>query len=408
MARGEMRVLHVEAGREYRGGQNQARLLAEGLAGRAGLRQAVLTRAGSRLAREMEAAGLPVIGVPWAAGLDPRAVAAIARALPDRDVAHAHSSHGLQALVLARAISGAGARLVASRRVGTAPGSPPVWRRADVVLAVSGVAREALLRVGLEPARVRVVHDAVATDDLRPQRPGVLRRAAGAEEGELLVGAAGALTQEKGHRTLVRAFARVAEARPGARLVIAGEGPLEGELEALAAGLGVGDRVALPGRLPEVARSMTDLDVYVMPSRDEGLGVATAEAMWLGVPAVVTTAGGLPELAGGVLPTVRPEDPEAMASQILRLAGDPELRRRVGEAAAEHAAGFTVEAMAAGTLAGYRAAVESAWKRRAHLRRARGRPVPPPPDRVAASAAAAAAAEAAVRKARPDAEAPGA
>ncbi|HKK07297.1 MAG TPA: glycosyltransferase, partial [Gemmatimonadota bacterium] len=293
----------------------------------------------------------------WEAGLDPRAVLGLARAAPGWEVLHAHSAHALQAALLALALAGGPGRLVASRRLDFPLRSTAAWRRADVVVAVSAAVRDVLVAQGIEPGRIRVVHDGIDPAALEPPLPGRLRRAAGAGEGELLVGAAGALVGHKDHPTLLRAAARVLEERADVRFVIAGEGPGRPGLEGLARELGVEGRVALPGHVDEVARSLGDLDLFVMASSGEGLGSAALEALFSGVPVVLSRAGGLSEVAGDALPSVPPSDSVALADVLLRLLADPEERARVAGAARERADRFGAARMVAGTLAAYRAAL---------------------------------------------------
>jgi glycosyltransferase involved in cell wall biosynthesis len=361
-------VLHVDAAREWRGGQNQARLLVSELA-RRGLEQALAARPDSRLAAEVDALGVRVVPLRWRTGLDPAAVVGLARELGAGgwDVVHAHSSHALQTSLLALALAGGRSALVGSRRLDFPLRSPAVWRRADVVLAVSWAVRDVLVTGGLEPARVRVVHDGVDLRETKPRpvpgpdarsgsgAPGRLRRAAGAGPGDLLVGTAGALVGHKDHATLLQAAAEVVRARPEARFVVAGEGPLRPELERLAETLGLGPRVSLPGHLPDVAGSLAELDLFVLSSSGEGLGSASLEALAAGVPVVLTRAGGLVDVAGDVLPSVPPGDSAALAAAILRLLADPEARARVARAGRERVRAFSAAAMAERTLDAYRA-----------------------------------------------------
>lgn len=364
-----LRVLHVDAAREWRGGQNQVRLLAGRLRGRAGVEQAVAGRAGSRLLAEAAELGVATVPLPWRPALDPRAVAGLAREAGDWDLLHAHNSHALQAGILALAASGAPSRLVASRRSAFEFSSSRTWRRADLVLAVSGAVRRVALRSGLEPARVRVVHSGVEPEAVTPAGPGVLREVTGASDGDLLVGAAGALDASKDHRTLVRAAARVARQRAGVRFVVAGEGPLRERLEGEVRDRGLEGRFALPGHLPELGRSLGDLDLFVMCSRQEGFGSAALEAMAAGVATVVTRAGGLVEMAGDAVPTVPPGDPEALAAEILRLLDDGDERRRVAERGRRRVhERFTAAHTADATLAAYRE-VEASRLRRLEYRR---------------------------------------
>lgn len=349
-----LRVLHVDSGREWRGGQNQVRLLAGELAGRPGVAQALATARGSRLAAEGEALELELRPLAWRAALDPRALLGLARAAAGRDVVHAHDSHGLQAAWLAICLRGVRAALVGSRRVLRPVRSPWLYRRCDLVLAVSGAVREVLVRQGIERRRVEVVPDGIDPGELEPQAPERLRGLFAAAAGEVeLVGTVGALTPEKGHDVLLRAVREVAARRPAARFVLVGEGPERGRLERLAAELGVADRVVFAGRLEAAARALSGLDVFVLPSLEEGLSTAYLEALAAGVPAIATLAGGQGEVAGEALPTVPPGDPSALAAGILELLGSPARRREVAAAGRRRSEGFSAARMAGATLAAY-------------------------------------------------------
>ena len=98
-----MRVLQIDSGREWRGGQNQARLLCRELT-RAGIEQTLVTKRDSELARRAAADGTKVLEVPWGWGLDPRAWFQLHRAVSDfkPDILHAHDSHALWPIVRPR------------------------------------------------------------------------------------------------------------------------------------------------------------------------------------------------------------------------------------------------------------------------------------------------------------------
>lgn len=364
-----LRVLHVDAAREWRGGQNQLRLLARELERRPGVEQAVAARADSRLAEEVRSLGVRLRPLTWAAGVDPRAVAGLAALASGWDLLHAHSSHALQAALAALALDGGPAGLVASRRLDFRLRSPGVWRRADLVLAVSRAVSDVMVECGVEPARLRVVHDGVDPDELRPQRPGRLRAAAGVPEGAALVGTLGALVGHKDHPTLVRAAAEVAEGRPDVHFAVAGEGPERARLERMVEEAGLVGRFHLPGHVDAAARSLSDLDLFVMSSSGEGLGSAVLEAMAAGVPAVITRAGGLADVAEAGVPSVPPGDPGALAGEVARLLEDARARRSAARAGERALPGFTSAAMATGTLRAYREVVGRGRRLWEHFRR---------------------------------------
>lgn len=150
-------VLHVDTAREDQGGQDQARLLVAGLARRPGVRQALIAPASSRLAREAAELGVDVRPAAWRAVVDPRALSVLRAGFADDwDVVHAHDGHAVRSVLLARALSGGRAPVVASRRVDSRPGRISTWRRADLVIAESRRVRDLLVTQGLERRRVEV------------------------------------------------------------------------------------------------------------------------------------------------------------------------------------------------------------------------------------------------------------
>src|SRR6266516_5279213 len=136
-----MRVLQVDSGREWRGGQNQVWLLCRELGTDAGIAQVLVTKSGSELARRVGDDGVTVQGTTWEIGLDPRAWWQLRRTIAafQPDVIHVHDSHALTlaATVAQRGGRGEGHRLVATRRVAFHTGRFGAWRRPDRIIAIS-------------------------------------------------------------------------------------------------------------------------------------------------------------------------------------------------------------------------------------------------------------------------------
>jgi glycosyltransferase involved in cell wall biosynthesis len=154
-------------------------------------------------------------------------------------------------------------------------------------------------------------------------------------DGSPVVGAVGRFSEEKGHRYLLEALARVRRSLPGARLVLVGYGALEGELRSRAAGLGLDGAVTFTGER-DSAEVLSSFDLFVQPSLYESQGLALLEAMAAGIPAVATSVGGVADVVrdGETGLLVPPADPDALAGAILRLAGAPDLGLRLAQGAA--------------------------------------------------------------------------
>ena len=347
------RVVHVASGREWRGGQRQVWLLARELARAGKVEQVVVTGARSELAARLAEDGVRVRAVPWSAGLDPRVLPGVLGELRGASLVHAHDAHAVTLGGLAAGLTGR--PLVATRRVDFHLRRPGFWARAERVIAISRAVADVLVADGIAPARIAVVHSGVPLDDLRRTPRLGVRDRLGLAPGTTVAANVAALVGHKDHATLLRTAARLAGRFPSLHWVVAGEGPERAPLERLRAELGLDGRVHLLGHIPEPVRLVADADLFVMSSREEGLGTAVLDAMALGIPVASTTAGGLPEMledGAGVL--APPRDPDALAHAVARLLEEPGLARSVSQRASAAVTRFTAERMAEAVGSVYR------------------------------------------------------
>ena len=159
------------------------------------------------------------------------------------------------------------------------------------------------------------------------------------EPGDQLLVAVGNLYPVKGHAHLIDALSLLADRYPALHLAISGRGELEGALRARAEALRLGHRVHLLGLRSDVPAVLAAADIFVLPSRSEGLPLALLEAMFAGCPIVATDVGEVRvALAGGTAGVlVEPGNPVALAVGLDRLLGDPPAARTLGEQARAHA-----------------------------------------------------------------------
>jgi glycosyltransferase involved in cell wall biosynthesis len=152
------------------------------------------------------------------------------------------------------------------------------------------------------------------------------------------------LRKEKGHADLLNAVSLLSEMGTPVRLLLAGSGPLEGQLRATRDQMGLQGRVVFLGLRDDVPDLLAAADLFVLASHFEGLPVAVMEALAAGKPVVATEVGGLPEaVANGVEGLlVPPSRPDRLAEAIARLVADPALRAQMAEAAQQRGATFDI------------------------------------------------------------------
>jgi glycosyltransferase involved in cell wall biosynthesis len=205
----------------------------------------------------------------------------------------------------------------------------------DRLLIISQAAKESLppaLRrratVVIHGIEMEPVHRArAARESARPE----VRREFGLSDGELLVLTVANLRPEKANDVLLRSARTMLDRGAPIRFLVAGTGPLRDELESQRTALGLGDHFRFLGERSDILRLLSAADLFVLPSRQEGLPVVLMEAAAMGVPIVVTRVGEIPNLWTEGLDAliVPPEDPDALVDAISALAGDAELRQRL-------------------------------------------------------------------------------
>lgn len=324
------------------------------------------------LVEQFESDGIPVHCLDGGREWDLRWVSRLRRLVRDRgyDVVHVHSPYvaGFARLGLRSLPRRVRPRLVYTEHLPWGGYRKPTrllnrltYRLDDADIAVSRTVRESV-----QPAlrdRVEVVIHGLFPERIREhstQRDDV-RRELGVAPGELLVGTVAHLTRQKGYPVLLEAARLVIDEGLPVRFIAAGRGPEEAAIRGIHERLALGDRFRLMGFRPDAIRLMSAFDLFVLASWYEGLPVTVMEALTLGVPVVATEVGGTPELVTsgveGLL--VPPGRPDEVAAAIVTLAGAPDLRRGMSEAAVRRASTFDIQAATGKVEAIYRSVVTS-------------------------------------------------
>ena len=205
-------------------------------------------------------------------------------------------------------------------------------KQADAFVAISPSVRGELVAEGYDPSRIFDLPNGVPVPEV-PWQPR-------SNPDSLRATFVGRLAPEKGLDALVDAWPIVLRERPQARLTLIGEGPERSQLEQRISRLGLGQSVDLPGASSDPMVVLRESDLFVLPSREEGMSIALLEAMALGIPSVASAIpGNLALMTEGVHGRLAPPDnPPALARAILDHRADPRApsmaeaaRRRVVE-----------------------------------------------------------------------------
>jgi glycosyltransferase involved in cell wall biosynthesis len=226
-------------------------------------------------------------------------------------------------------------------------------RFTDRAIAVSGSTRDFLVRERHVPAkRVRLIWNGAPLAEFAPVGLAAAlatRRELGLPADAPVVGSISRLSEQKGHRYLLDAAARVLPRRPDARFLIVGDGDQMEPLRRQARALGIAPSVLFAGHRTDVPALLGALDVFCISSTYEGTPLALFEAMAAGKAIVSTAVDGCREVledgATGLL--VPPRDPEALAAALLRALDDSALRASLAKRAREASARYDIAACVA-------------------------------------------------------------
>lgn len=360
----QLTIAHVDTEAGFSGGQVQVFLLMDGLA-RAGVRNVLFCRPGSieeQRARELSIGVRPVsMRGDWQLS----AISRLSRGFLAEDVDLVHLHTGRANWLGGWAARRAGKPAITTRRMDR-PIRNNLWTRklyGDLVqraAAISPAVAQLLREGGVPPERIVTLCSAVDPQAIAATRArDDVRRELGAEPGELVLLGLARMTRRKGFDVLLQSLAQLnaAASLPPWRCWLGGDGEVVDDLRRQVGELGLEQRVNFLGQRNDTPDLLGAADVFVMPSRAEGLGIAGLEAMAAGLPLIASRVGGLADAVShnetGLL--VPPENPAALAEALTQVFSDDPLRERLGAAGpAWVARRFSPQAMVDGYLSLYR------------------------------------------------------
>jgi len=379
MVKGPLTIFHLDDGKELRGGQRQLLCLAKELSA-LGHKNIIVCRKNSPLSRQAARIGLEIFTLPYFFEWDPVSAVILRykirteiknQALPA--ILHSHTSHTAAHSWLAS--PGLNCVRIVHRRVDFAPGNgistELKYARADRVIAISKPVREILINAGIPPGKIALVNSSIdlstapwqknGFEAYRKSSRGKISALFGIKKDAFWTGSLMALVPHKDPLNFIRSAKIVLDAKPDTHFLLAGEGKLRGQAQELAKTLGLEKKLHFLGYYPKPYEILSALDLFVLSSREEGMGSVLLEAMNAGVPIAAADAGGITDVIenekNGLL--VPRENPEALARAQLRIMTDVELAKNLAAGGRRRLADFSSVKMAESTLRIYEEAVEN-------------------------------------------------
>jgi len=230
----------------------------------------------------------------------------------------------------------------------------PCWGKS--VIAISEpVAKHLAEDFGIDKQRIVLIYNGLDIRDF-PVVDENIRQARRREfdiHGSPIIGIIARLSEVKGHRVLIKAMGLIVPKFPKAVLLVIGQGDIENSLKQLVQDLKLQDHVRFLSVVDKTSTVLGLMDVFVMPSKQEGLGLSVMEAQASGLPVVASRVGGLPSLIrhGETGLLVKPNDESELSQAILQLLGDRAKALAMGQAARRFIEQeFSVDEMAEDTL----------------------------------------------------------
>jgi len=301
--------------------------------------------AGGILEGQLQNMGCRIYHLPKRNGFDPLIGLRLRRLCRNEGIGVLHSHNFASWIYAGLAVKfGAKVRHVHTEHSGVDPSPRRFFlerrlaAQTDEVVAVSKeVKRYMVDRVGVPANQICVVYNGVDARrySFDNSARSLIRSELSISENEVVAGVVARLAPVKGHSFLLEAMRIIRTKNPLVRLLVVGDGELRTELEGKATALGLSELIMFLGERHDIPRIMSAMDIYVLPSENEGMNLTLLEAMSMGLPVVARNVGGNPEIVrhdeSGLL--VSKQNVEQMAQGLLRLAADRAERVRMGDAA---------------------------------------------------------------------------
>lgn len=320
-----MKILHLDTGREWRGGQRQVLFLHEGLL-RSGVESVIVCNEMGELCKK-DVPG--IIPVSFSGEADLSFISEFKSIIKHEkpDIVHTHDAHSLTPSLFVK-ITGRNFKLINTRRVDFSVNKNFISRKkynnnmVSCVIAISDAIKKILIKDGVRPEKIPVIHSGVRFPaSIDYSKVLELRVKYNITDESYVIGNIANISDHKDHRTLLSAFDKFSRSVDNAKLILAGSGPMYDEVKAFSDTLPCSGSVIFTGHTDDVYEHIALFDIFCMSSKTEGLCTSIIDALFMGKPVAATRAGGIPELVkhkfNGLLSDVG--DSDGLAENLLEI-----------------------------------------------------------------------------------------
>ena len=300
--------------------------------------------------------GIPTVTFPFRFPYDVQTILRLFRYIRRNGISLVHTHSSVDSWAASIAARSAGVPVVRSRHltapISTSPLSRFLYMKlADLVITSGRTIRDAMIeRNGYNPDRIIPIAAGVDEKRFRPGLdPSGVRAELKLSDRDYVIGMVAVLRSWKGHLDLLEAARLLLPEKPDLKLLMVGEGPYRKTIEERVRQLELQDRVVMTGYRDDVPELLSAMNQFILPSiKNEATSQVTPQAMLVGIPVIVSTAGGSTEvidhgLTGRLIP---PSNPRAIKEAVLANWRDPAKAEKMAEAAREKAlAEFTFDQM---------------------------------------------------------------
>lgn len=348
----ELNILHIDTEKYWRGGQQQAFYLHQGLI-KKNIKSLLVCNLNSELKNKCENNNLPFVEISMFGEADIIAAYKISKICRKNkiNILHAHSAHSLSIAIMVKYFY-TSVKLIGVRRVDFSVNKNFLSKlkynskKIDKIICISEFIKKVLIKDGINADKLITVRSGVDINKFNDiELPKNFREKLCVRSDEVLLGSVAAFAGHKDIPNLIRAFKIVSEKLNNVKLCLVGDGKLNDTIKQLIDELGLSDKVILTGYQQNVGEYLKSFDIFVLSSKKEGLGTSIIDALAVGLPVVATRAGGIPELiehnSNGVLVDIK--NSSLLAKAVIELVSDKNKMAELGNNAKQSAMKFSID-----------------------------------------------------------------